>query len=166
MKKLIALCAFCFVSTTVTFGQDINFSLYKGDRLGSTALQSEAEKQGAKLNQPGTDGKTWDYGKIEKASTGVRFFKFTNTGDAPLVIQNAKGSCGCTVPSYPKEPIMPGATEFIKVKYDTKRVGNFTKSVTLTTNSKTNTSTRLLIKGVVEKEAAATPVKSKSMFGG
>ena len=62
-------------------------------------------------------------------------FKFTNTGDAPLIISNAKGSCGCTVPVWPKEPIAPGASNVIKVKYDTKRIGAFNKSVTLTSNA-------------------------------
>ena len=111
-----------------------------------------------------SDAMEWNYGKIEKSSTGVRFFKFTNTGTAPLVISKAKGSCGCTVPSYPKEPIMPGAAGFIKVKYDTKRVGAFTKYVTLTTNATSNATSRLKITGTVEAEAPPTPSKEKNMF--
>lgn len=97
----------------------------------------------------GEDPLVWNYGNIENASTGLRVFKFTNTGEAPLVITNAKGSCGCTVPSYPKEPIMPGESNEIRVKYDTKRTGAFTKYVTLTTNAKENTTVRLKIYGKV-----------------
>jgi len=97
----------------------------------------------------GEDPLVWNYGNIENASTGLRVFKFTNTGEAPLVITNAKGSCGCTVPSYPKEPIMPGESNEIRVKYDTKRTGAFTKYVTLTTNAKDNASVRLKIYGKV-----------------
>jgi hypothetical protein len=97
----------------------------------------------------GEDPLVWNYGNIENASTGLRIFKFTNTGEAPLVITNAKGSCGCTVPSYPKEPIMPGESNEIRVKYDTKRTGAFTKYVTLTTNAKENTTVRLKIYGKV-----------------
>ena len=61
-----------------------------------------------------------DYGEIKQNADGNCSFKFTNTGDAPLIISNAKGSCGCTVPVWPKEPIAPGETSEIKVKYDTK----------------------------------------------
>ena len=76
-----------------------------------------------------------DYGTIEHKADGQREFVFTNTGAAPLIISNARGSCGCTVPTFPKEPIPPGATGKIGVKYDTKRVGKFTKTITLTTNT-------------------------------
>src|SRR5690606_31602285 len=73
-----------------------------------------------------------DYGTIEQKADGVRTFTFTNTGDAPIVISNAKGSCGCTVPTYSKNVIKPGETGKIEVKYDTNRIGKFTKTVTLT----------------------------------
>ena len=76
-----------------------------------------------------------DYGTIQKNADGNRVFKFTNTGGSPLIITNAKGSCGCTVPSYNKEPIMPGETGEIGVKYATDRVGRFSKTITLTSNA-------------------------------
>jgi hypothetical protein len=88
-----------------------------------------------------------NYGDITKGANGIREFKFTNVGSVPLIIQDAKGSCGCTVPTYPKEPIMPGASSVIKVKYDTQRVGPFTKYITLTTNDVNNSSVKLSIKG-------------------
>lgn len=97
------------------------------------------------------DNTTIDYGKITKGADGEREFKFKNTGKAPLIITEAKGSCGCTVPSYPKEPIMPGQTSAIKVKYDTQRVGQFTKYVTLTTNDPANAEVRLTISGEVKE---------------
>ncbi len=101
-----------------------------------------------------------DYGKIEKSANGVREFKFTNTGTAPLVISDAKGSCGCTVPTFPKEPIMPGESNVIKVKYDTYRVGAFTKYVTLTSNAQNEGTTRLTIKGEVMEKTNSTPDES------
>ena len=61
-------------------------------------------------------------------------FVFTNNGTEPLVIKNAKGSCGCTVPTWPRKPIAAGETAEIGVKYATNRVGKFTKTITLTTN--------------------------------
>jgi hypothetical protein len=76
-----------------------------------------------------------DYGVIEQGSDPFRYFNFTNTGDEPLIISKAKGSCGCTVPKPPQEPILPGESAEIEVRYDTKRLGKFTKTVTLTTNA-------------------------------
>jgi len=89
-----------------------------------------------------------DYGTIAQNSDPLRKFKFKNTGTAPLVITSAKGSCGCTVPSYKKEPVMPGESSAIEVRYATDRVGPFTKSVTLTTNESSPTRV-LIIKGTV-----------------
>ncbi len=75
-----------------------------------------------------------DYGVIEKDSEPLRVLNFTNTGTEPLVIKNARGSCGCTVPTWPKEPIMPGQTDKIEVRYATNRIGKFSKKITFTTN--------------------------------
>ena len=78
---------------------------------------------------------TVDYGKIVKGSDGVRVFEFTNTGDAELVVTNVKSSCGCTVPKKPEDPIAPGASGSIEVKYDTNRVGPIRKTVTVYSNA-------------------------------
>ncbi|PCH97579.1 MAG: hypothetical protein COB85_02615 [Bacteroidetes bacterium] len=104
-----------------------------------------------------------DYGTIDYNGDGMREFVFTNTGKEPLIITRAKGSCGCTVPTWPKEPIMPGQQGKIKVKYATNRPGKFTKSVTISSNA-TTASKRLTIKGTVKpKPVVATdetmPVK-------
>ncbi|WP_047547967.1 DUF1573 domain-containing protein [Psychroserpens sp. Hel_I_66] len=81
------------------------------------------------------DTEVVDYGTITQNSDGVRQFTFTNTGDAPLLITNVKTSCGCTVPSYSKAPILPGDSGALEIKYDTKRLGAFTKTVTVTSNA-------------------------------
>ena len=75
-----------------------------------------------------------DYGEIEQNSDPLRVVTFTNTGSEPLVISNARGSCGCTVPTWPKQPVMPGETGTIEIRYDTKRLGGINKTVTITTN--------------------------------
>jgi hypothetical protein len=75
-----------------------------------------------------------DFGEIMQNADGTREFKFTNTGSEPLLITNAAGSCGCTVPEWPKEPTMPGKSNVIKIKYDTSRLGQINKTVTVTTN--------------------------------
>ena len=105
------------------------------------------------------DEETIDYGKIEKASNGERTFVFTNTGDQPLIIQKIKSSCGCTVPKKPSGPIMPGEKGEIKVSYDTKRVGGFSKSITITSNAK-NALKVIKIKGFVNKEISLEKEKS------
>lgn len=95
---------------------------------------------------------TIDYGTITQGDNGQREFVLTNTGNAPLIISNATGSCGCTVPQWPKEPILPGQKATIKVNYDTNRTGSFTKTVTVVSNAPNNTDV-LQIKGnVLPKE--------------
>ena len=102
-----------------------------------------------------------DYGTIENGANGECTFTFKNTGNEPLIISNAKGSCGCTVPSWPKEPIAPGAEASIKVNYDTKRAGAINKSVTITSNA-TNEPTKVIrIKGNVKPAPqSGAPVNS------
>lgn len=107
------------------------------------------------------DVTTVDYGSIDKGSEPLRKFKFTNTGSEPLIIKGAKGSCGCTVPKYPQEPIMPGESNFIEVRYDTQRVGMFTKTVTINTNEATDTHT-LTIKGDVKDVAKQESVPASN----
>ena len=108
------------------------------------------------------ESKVVDYGVIEFNSDGARKFVFTNNGTEPLVIKNAKGSCGCTVPTWPREPIAPGVTEEIGVKYATNRVGKFTKTITLTTNA-SKKPVILTVKGEVKPapKEASVPERDK-----
>jgi len=102
---------------------------------------------------------TIDYGKIIKGSEGERTFVFTNVGDAPLIIQSIKSSCGCTVPKKPENPIMPGEKGEIKVSYDTKRIGGFSKQITILSN--TITARKIVkIKGFVSNVALLEKEKS------
>lgn len=79
---------------------------------------------------------TFDFGTIDAGEKVSHVYKFTNTGENPLVIKDAKGSCGCTVPKWPKAPIMPGETAEILVEYNSKgKKGKETKRVTLTANT-------------------------------
>ena len=130
--------------------------------LAFTAFSASAQNETIQVENPNAPEITFeteviDYGTIEKGANGVREFKFTNTGKSPLIISNARGSCGCTVPTWPKEPIKPGEQSVIKVKYDTNRSGPINKSVTITSNAKTPTKV-LRIKGNVEI-AQTTPEK-------
>jgi len=92
-----------------------------------------------------------DYGTIEHNADGNREFKFTNVGKEPLIISSTVGSCGCTVPTPPKDPIKPGAQGVIKVHYATDRVGAFEKTITITSNADTPSKV-VKIKGVVKPD--------------
>ncbi|MBK7633507.1 MAG: DUF1573 domain-containing protein [Saprospiraceae bacterium] len=76
-----------------------------------------------------------NYGTIEHNADPVRIVKFTNTGTEPLIINNATSSCGCTVPKWPTEPIAPGQSASLEVRYATDRVGRISKSITVRTNA-------------------------------
>lgn len=96
-------------------------------------------------------GDVHDFGTVKEGGDAVHVFEFKNTGDKPLMIQNAEGSCGCTTPEWPKTPILPGKSSSITVKYDTRnRVGPISKSVYIKSNA-TNGGERyeLKIKGEV-----------------
>lgn len=122
MKKLIAIAIFVFAG----------FATAQAQKVAKIEFKSE----------------TIDYGEIKKGSDGVRVFEFTNTGDAPLIIEDVKSSCGCTVPKKPEEPVLPGETGKIEVKYDTKRVGPIRKTVTVYSNAEESVKA-LKIKGTV-----------------
>ena len=125
--------------------------------VNSVVAQEEVAQNGAKIE---FEKEVHDYGTIENGANGQCTFDFKNTGSAPLIISNAKGSCGCTVPSWPKEPIAPGASATITVKYDTKRAGAINKSVTITSNA-VNAPTKVIrIKGNVKpKPTSGAPVQ-------
>ncbi|WP_299682232.1 DUF1573 domain-containing protein [uncultured Tenacibaculum sp.] len=100
-----------------------------------------------------------NYGKVALGSEGKRVFEFTNVGDAPLIIKDIKSTCGCTVPSKPEKPIMPGEKGRIEVSYDTKRPGGFSKAITVYSNAKQERK-MLKIKGYIVKDAKAKVEKS------
>ena len=104
---------------------------------------------------------TIDYGTIEQHANGIREFKFKNMGKAPFIISDVSKSCGCTVPTWPKEPIKPGESSSIKVKYAADRIGPINKSVTLISNAKRSTII-LRIKGKVITPQTASLANKKS----
>lgn len=108
---------------------------------------------------------TIDYGKIYKGEDdGVRVFEFTNTGDAPLIITNVQSTCGCTVPSKPKEPIMPGKSDKIEVKYN-MALGPIRKSITVESNAINyeGGKVHLKIKGDVLERIETSPLEKKKV---
>ena len=116
----------------------------------STTVQAAKKTETVKVEGAAIqfENEVIDYGTIPHNADGKREFVLTNTGNQPLIISNAQGSCGCTVPTKPEKPIMPGEKGVIGVKYATDRVGQFTKTVTLTLNTKEGSKV-LTIKGNV-----------------
>lgn len=140
MKKLLLLVAFAGFST-FSFGQ-------------------------AKIEFMAKDN-TIDYGTVSKDSdNGLRTFEFKNTGNAPLIISNVQSTCGCTVPSFPKDPVMPGKTGKIDVKYN-MTPGPIRKTITVESNATNFEGGRvpLKIKGDVIVKTEVNPLeKTKSMM--
>jgi hypothetical protein len=112
-------------------------------------------QSGAKIEFKDKDN-TVDYGTVYKEEdSGIRTFEFTNTGDAPLIISDVKSSCGCTVPSKPTEPILPGQTGKIDVKYN-MNPGPIRKTITVESNAVNYEEGRVAIK--IKGEVIVRPV--------
>ncbi|OYU83880.1 MAG: hypothetical protein CFE24_09505 [Flavobacterium sp. BFFFF2] len=123
---------------------------------------SLAQTKGAKIEFKQIEN-TLDFGTVNKdEDNGIRYFEFTNTGDEPLVITNAQSTCGCTVPSFPKEPIAPGGTGKIQIKYN-MNPGPIRKTITIESNA-INTEggmVALKIKGEVVVKPIVSPLEKK-----
>lgn len=148
MKKVIKLTGFLMallsVATLKVNAQEVN-------------MQGGAEIK--------VDKEVHDYGTIEYGGNGQCTFTITNTGTTDLIITSAHGSCGCTVPTYSKEPIAPGKTTVITVNYDTKRQGPFTKTVTIMTNATNEPAKVVKIKGTVEAKPATETAPQGAQSG-
>jgi hypothetical protein len=99
---------------------------------------------------------TYDFGTVSEGDKVEHIYKFKNSGNEPLIISNAQGSCGCTVPQWPKEPIAPGKSGEIKVVFDSKgKAGKQSKTVTITANTDPATTTINITGEVLKVEGAA-----------
>ncbi len=96
------------------------------------------------------DKKIHLFGTLQRGDDGLCYFVVTNTGNAPLVVSEVGATCGCTVPQWSKEPIMPGGTDTIRVRYDTSRAGRFNKVVTVHSNAINYPHLDLMLRGNVQ----------------
>ena len=109
-------------------------------KLVNNPITAEKGKQTAPLPKLSFDKLRHNFGKINQGESVSHQFVFTNTGQAELIINNAKGSCGCTVPKWPRKPIAPGESEEIKVTFNSAgKSGKQRKIITLVTNAIPNT---------------------------
>lgn len=138
MKKLISITVLILAVYSLSFSQ--NAAEVSSESAFGPKIEFEMLKH--------------DYGIIPQNGNGQVDFVFTNTGTEPLMLTNVRSSCGCTIPEWPREPIAAGAQAIIKVKYDTRRIGAFRKSITVYSNA-SDTPIRLEINGTVEVVAAA-----------
>lgn len=134
MKKFFLLSMFVSMALTVLNAQDVKPEDQSVD--GPKIAFTEQEH---------------NYGTLQKGGDGNCEFVFTNDGNEPLILSNVKASCGCTVPTWTKEPIMPGKTGTIKVRYNTNNIGAFTKTITVTSNAVNTPRLTLKIRGKVEQ---------------
>lgn len=133
--------------------------------LAMTATATYAQDKAAATQQ---DIKTMDFveevhdfGTIPQGKPVTNEFKFKNTGNEPIVIQNVRASCGCTTPAWTKEPVLPGKTGMVKATYNAAAAAPFTKTITITSNVGTKT---LTIKGAVEKAPESSVPQNSSMI--
>lgn len=161
MKKIVLTLGLFAGLSAFSFAQE-GHSANDGHNHGTAVQQPTAPASTADIKM---DKLVHDYGNVMQGGNGECEFKFTNNGKEPLVITNCMGSCGCTVPQCPKEPILPGKSSVIKVKYDTNRVGGIYKTVTVNSNAKSG-NVVLTIKGNIEaKPVEETFPENKTSTG-
>jgi hypothetical protein len=115
--------------------------------IGNQSSQAEFKFENEEVN----------FGTIKQGESVTREFKFTNVGNEPLIITNAEGSCGCTVPIFPKEPILKNQTGVIKVTFNSAgKFGIQDKTVTITSNA-VQSPMVLHVKGIIEKAPVEKP---------
>lgn len=165
MKKLIiSLAVFMFVAFSVS--AQVSHSTSATSDKAPVKKEQKQQTTTVKNNNPNApeikfDKTVHDYGTIKQHGDGKCEFTFTNVGKEPLILSNVRSSCGCTVPTWPREPILPGQTGVIKVKYDTKRIGTINKSVYVNSNAKVSP-VNLKIKGKINKPAGTTIPEKKT----
>lgn len=173
MKNLMMISALLtlgvFVSNAQSNTQDVIKPVNQNPPVVAVPAQQTQPAPEVPVNPNAADFKfeteTFDFGTITEGIQATHEFEFINTGKEPLIISNVRASCGCTTPSWTKEPVAPGAKGNIKAIYNSAgRPGNFSKAITVTSNSKTPTKV-LYIKGNVEKQdQGGTPEKKPSML--
>lgn len=148
-KALLTLSVFsilAFVSCKENASSKVN-----SDNVAEAAERDEAGKQVPVMS---FEKEEHDFGTIEQGTPQETIFKFTNTGNAPLIITNATSSCGCTVPDPPKDPIAPGETGELVVKFNGSGQNQVTKNITVNANTEKG-SEILRIKAFVNPKGAA-----------
>ena len=148
IKNLLFLSAFVIAITACNNESATNDSEVSTDVINDPATAAE-DADDSELPVIEFEEDVMDFGEISQGEKVKRIYRFTNTGKSDLIISDAKGSCGCTVPRWPKQPIKPGQSGDIEVVFDSNgKQGRQHKTVTLIANTKPNT-TVIALKGDV-----------------
>lgn len=139
MKRLLFILSISVISMATANAQEL---LNNAPTLNGSNAEIKFEKD------------SHDFGTLKRNEEAVHLFTFKNTGTEPLIISNAEGTCDCTVPEWPKHPIRPGESATIKVKYDTKKAGSFSKSVRIFSNARNASVAEIKITGTVTPDNA------------
>lgn len=134
--SLFALCLFAssvFAQQVVPGGAAVSPAIPPASATPATPAVPEVPAPGGGILK--FEEEIHDFGDMMQGGDASFIFKFTNTGTEPIVIQDAKKSCGCTTPSFSTEPVKPGEEGEIHVKYDSNRIGGFDKTVTVISNA-------------------------------
>jgi len=162
MKNSIFIAALAVVFTFTSCKENAADKVNEENAVNTenAASTMDANAQAGKYPVMTFDKTEHDFGTLEQGTNVEHLFTFTNTGDAPLVISDAKGSCGCTVPNFTKEPIAPGAKGEMLVKFNGSGQNQRTISVTVTANTQSGTE-RVAIKAFVNPKAGAGVTATK-----
>ncbi len=135
MKNIVILFATLFISASMSLAQN----------------SAETAQKRSDLPEITFENTVYDFGTVTQGDETIHEFVFKNTGKAPLVLNNVRATCGCTVPDWSKKPVMKREKSSVKVRYDSRRIGAFTKSITVMSNAK-NSPVHLTIKGEVVRK--------------
>jgi uncharacterized cupredoxin-like copper-binding protein len=159
MKKSI------FILATVALVAFTSCKENAADKVSEENVATAAERDAEATKFPVMvfEESEFDFGTIDQGAPQEHVFKFTNTGDADLIIVDAKSSCGCTVPEYTKDPVAPGDTGELLVKFNGSGKNQVSKTVTITANTKAGKETLKIKAFVKPKEGAASgsPIQTK-----
>ncbi len=158
MKKLFLLSFIFAAFSMVAVAQS-------AEPVTPTATEETESKTGGPVMS--LESNTVDFGTMKQHGEPLRKVSFTNTGTEPLVIKNARGSCGCTVPTWTKEPILPGETSEIEIRYATNRLGKINKTVKITTNEGGDPHVIKVVGNILKpEEDESVPASAPSILSG
>lgn len=161
MKKMLILAGIIFATSSAN-AQSLSTTVAAGADNATNKIAEQAQASKLKLEDMHFAQPIHDFGTIQEGPSAEHVFEFVNKGKEPIIITNASASCGCTTPSYTKDPVLPGQKGSIKAVYNTQgRVAPFTKTISITSNAGIKV---LTIKGEVEKAPSGSVPENNSMI--
>jgi len=163
MKRILLSLGVVLLSASLSMAQDKKTTVATKPAAATAApATTEAPKTSLTVDNMAFNIDSHDFGTVSEGPAAEYEFHFKNTGKEPINLQRVQASCGCTTPTYSKDPVLPGKEGVIKASYNTSgRPGPFTKSITVVSNAGTKV---LTIKGTVEKAPTTSVPENSSMI--